>query len=74
MLLMEGPEELQSVFCNAQVERQVEEEKKDLELWVVSPMVHATVTLSLVVELQVFSISYGVVQKGRCVEEYDALA
>lgn len=74
MLLTEGLEELPSVFCNAPRERQVEEEKNDLDFWVVSPMVHATVTLSLVVELQVFSSSSGVVQKGHCVEGYDALA
>lgn len=64
MLLMEGMEELLSIFCNAHVE-----EKKDLDLWVVSLLVHATMTLSLVVELQVFSISSGVVQKEHCLEE-----
>ena len=45
---------------------------KDLDLWVVSLVVDATMTLSLVVELPVFSVSSWVVQKGHCPEEKDA--
>ena len=46
---------------------------KDLDLWVVSLLVDATMTLSLVVELPMFSVSSGVVQKGHFVEKKDAL-
>ena len=46
---------------------------KDLDLWVVSLLVDATMTLSLVVELHVFLVSSGVVQKGNFLEDKDAL-
>ena len=46
---------------------------KDLELWVVLLLVDATITLSLVVELQVFLVSSGVVQKGNFLEDKDAI-
>ena len=46
---------------------------KDLDLWEVSLLVDATMTLLFVVELSVFSVSSGVVQKGHCLEEKDAL-
>ena len=46
---------------------------KDLDLWVVSLLVDATMTLSLVVELPMFLVSSRVVQKGHWMEEKDAL-
>ena len=46
---------------------------KDLDLWVIPLLVDATMTLLLVVELPVFSVSSRVVQKGNCLEEKDAL-
>ena len=46
---------------------------KDLDLWVVSLLVNATMNLSLVVELLVFLVSSGMLQKGIFLEEKYAL-